>query len=92
MVPVQRLRLEAESQDKREYYQRDALLDYLELDQIERAAVDIGPYAVSRDHKAILKQSKAPGCQYNKDKRPVSADLHLLKFKVSVPGKSHKDI
>ena len=92
MVPVQRLGLEAESQNKREYDERYALLDDLELDQVEGAAVDIGPQSVGGNHKAVLKQSQTPGCQYNKDKRPVCTDLHLLKLKVSVPRKSHKDI
>jgi len=60
MVPVQRLGLEAECQDKRENYKRYALLDDLELDQVEGAAVNIGPYAVSRNHDAVFKERHAP--------------------------------
>ena len=92
MVPVKGLCLEAERQDKRKDYERYALLDDLELYQVERAAVDIGPQAVGGNHEAVLKQSQAPRCQYNKDKRPVGAYLHLLKLKVSVPCKSHENV
>ena len=60
MIPMEALGFEAESQNKREHNQRDALLDDLELDQVERPAVDIGPYAVGRDHKAVLKKSQTP--------------------------------
>ena len=92
MVPVQRLGLEAESQNKREYDERYALLDNLELDQVEGAAVDIGPKSVGGNHKAVLKQSQTPRCHYNQCKRPVGADLHLLKLKVSVPCESHENV
>lgn len=89
---MEALGFKAESQNKREYDERYALLDDLELNQVERAAVDIGPQAVGGNHEAVLKQSKTPGCQYNKEKRPVCAYLQLLKLKVSVPCKSHKNI
>ena len=60
VVPVKGLSLEAECQDERENDERNALLDDLELNQIERAAGDIGTYAVSRNHNAILKESQSP--------------------------------
>ncbi len=92
MVPVQRLGFETEGQDKREYYKRNALLDDLELDQVKGATVDIGSYAVSRNHDAVLKERHAPGSQDDYYKRPVRAYLHFLKLKVTVPCKRHKNI
>ena len=92
VVPVQGLGLEAEGQDEREHYQRDALLNHLKLNQIERAAGNIGSDAVGRNHNAILKESQSPRGQNNKNKRPVCTDFHLLEFKVSIPRECHQDI
>ena len=92
VVPVQGLCFEAERQDKREHNQRNALLNNLKLNQVERTAVDIGPYPVSRNHYAILKKSQPPRGQNNKDQRPISTDFHLLKLEVSIPSECHQDV
>ena len=60
MIPMEALGFKAESQNKREYDERYALLDNLKLNQVERAAVDIGPDAVGRNHDAVLKERQTP--------------------------------
>ena len=86
------LGFEAEGQDEREDYKRNALLDNLKLNQIERTAGDIGPDAVGGNHDAILKERHAPRRQDNHEQGPVGTDLHLLELEVTIPRECHQNV
>ena len=65
VVPVELLGLEQYYCKNREYNQRNAFLDYLELDQIVWTAVFLESDAVGRYHKAVFHQCDAPTEQYH---------------------------
>ena len=92
MVPVDGFALEDEGDDEGEDRQGDDLLDDLELHQGEGAAVDGGAHPVGRNHEDILEKSQAPGGEDNQDQRPVTADIHLRKLELSVPGERHENV
>ena len=56
MVPVKFLMLEDEIGDQGKHHQRDALLDHLQLHEIERAAIIHKANAVGRHLTAILEE------------------------------------
>ena len=58
--------------------QRDALLYYLELNEVERTAVLDEAHAVGGHLAAILEESDAPGENNHADEGPVAADTRLL--------------
>ena len=60
MVPVQLLVLEKEVGNHGKHYQRYALLDYLQLYQVERTAIVNKSDAVGRYLTAVLKESYRP--------------------------------
>lgn len=53
--------LENNDGEERKHRKRDALLDDLELNETERAAVAFKPDAVGRHHEAVFKESDRPG-------------------------------
>ena len=60
MVPAEVV-LENNDGEERKHRKRDALLDDLELNETERAAVAFKPIAVGRHHEAVFKESDCPG-------------------------------
>ena len=92
MVPLQSLTLEKDSYQYREHCQGDNLLNDFELHQIERTAVAVKANPVRGHLSAVFKKGDAPREQNDQNERPSVGYLHLLKFKVTIPRKSHKHI
>ena len=57
--------LENNDGEERKHRKRDALLDDLELNETERAAVAFKPDAVGRHHEAVFKESDRPGKKHD---------------------------
>ena len=92
MVPLKRLTLEHEQDDRGEDRQGDDLLDHLELQQVERSPVAGETDAVGRDGQAVLEKSDPPGEKDDQDQRPSGRDLHLLQLEMAVPGERHENV
>lgn len=60
MVPMELFVLEDKVGDDGEYYQRDALLNDLELDKVERPAIIDKADAVGRNLAAVLEEGNHP--------------------------------
>ena len=92
MVQPQRLTLENKYRDEREDGQRDELLDYLQLPEIERPTVVNVADTVRRHHETVFKQSDAPAEQNHHRQGKLAEPGGLLQMEVAVPGKRHEDI
>ena len=90
MVPVEGLALEDQNREQGEDGQGDYFLYYLELDEVEGAAVVHEAYAVGGDLEGILEEGDAPREEDDPDQGPVVDELHLLQLEVSVPCESHE--
>ena len=90
MVPVQGLALEKNGNNQSEDYQGHDLLDDLELDKAEGAAVSRETDTVRRNLGAIFEKSKTPGEKNNEYERPGSGNLHFLKLEMAIPGECHE--
>ena len=90
MVPVQGLALEKNGNNQSEDYQRHDLLDDLELDKAEGAAVSRETDTVRRNLGAIFEKSKTPGEKNNEYERPGGGNLHFLKLEMAIPGECHE--
>ena len=77
-----------DSEDK----EGDALLYYLELHEGEVTAGDLRADAVCGNHKGVFEEGHSPREDNDAYQRPVLNKIHLLEFKVAVPGKGHEDI
>ena len=75
-----------------EHRQRDALLDNLELDEVERASVFYKSQSIGRHLTAVFKESDAPREYDDTNERPVAAGTCLLQFQMPIPSKCHKHI
>ena len=84
MIPVKRLSLETEGQDEWENNQRDALLNDLELDEVEGTAIVDKADAVGRNLAAVLEEGNHPWEGDNEIEGPVGRDIapvyKLFKF------------
>ena len=89
---MERLALEQEVGHHGEDYQRDALLDDLELDQRERTAVALKADAVGRHLTTVFEESDAPREDDDADEWPVGAHARLLQFEMAIPGQCHEDV
>lgn len=78
VVPVQVGTLKHNVSNDTEYCQRDALLDDLQLYEVEGAAVLDEADAVGRNLTAVLQKGYAPGEYNNSKKWPVAAGARLL--------------
>lgn len=92
MIPVELLTLEQEHGYDGEYGQGDHLLDYLKLEQAERAAVTLESDAVGRNHEAVFGQGDAPREQDDDIQGPVARHAGLLEAQMAVPGQGHEDV
>ena len=92
MVPVELLVLEDEVGNHGEDHQRDAFLNHLELDEVERTAIIDKANAVGGNLTAVLEEGNHPGEGNDEVERPVRRDARLLKTQVTIPGESHEDI
>ena len=78
MVPMELLVLEDKVGDNGEDYQRDALLDHLELDKVKRTTIINKADAVGRNLTAVLEEGYHPREGNNEVERPVGGDTRLL--------------
>ncbi len=89
---MQLFALEQKCHYQGKYYKRDNLLNHLELDEGEGAAVDVGADSVGRDLGTVLKKSDTPGKKDDCNKRPAFRNLHFLQLQMPVPGECHTDV
>ena len=92
VIPLDGLSLEDENNDEGEYGERDDLLDYLELKEVERTPILLKPDAVGGDGKTVFKEGDAPREKNDGYQRPAGGDLHLGKLEVAIPGQGHQHI
>ena len=92
VVPLKMLALKHEGDNDRKDYQRDNLLNDLQLEEREGSSVYVRPDTIGRHQEAVFKECYSPRGNDDKEKRPFGCDVHLLKFKVSVPSKRHEDV
>lgn len=78
MVPMQVCALKHDIGNDAEDGQRDALLDDLQLDEVEGSAVLDKADSVGRNLTAILEESNAPREYNDAKKRPVVTDTIFL--------------
>lgn len=92
MVPVERLPLEEDVSHDGKDDERDTLLDDLELDQAEGAAIALEANAVGWHLTTIFEEGNAPRENDDANQRPVGRDARLLQAKMAVPGQRHEDV
>ena len=92
VVPVQLLMLEDEVRNDREDHQRDALLDHLQLHEVEGTAVIDETNSVGWHLTAVLEEGNHPREGDDQIEGPVRGDARLLQAQVSVPCERHKHI
>ena len=93
MVPFKWLAFESDRTEADKDNQRNHLLDHLQLDQAERAAVIPESHPVCRNLETILEKGQKPTEQDNTDQRQMLEPTELLPhLQMPVPGTRHKDI
>ena len=78
VVPMQVGTLEHDIGNDAEYGQRDALLDDLQLYEVEGTAVFDETQTVGGNLTAVFEEGDAPGEHDDTEKRPVAAGARLL--------------
>ena len=78
MVPMQVSALEHDVGNDAEHSQRDALLDDLQLNEVEGASIFYEAQTVGRHLATILKEGDAPREDDDADEGPVAAGAVLL--------------
>ena len=84
--------LEYQIRDNGKDHQRDALLDDLELDEVEGASIVDEADAVGRHLTAVFEEGNHPREGDDQIEGPVGGDARLLEAQVAVPGEGHKHI
>ena len=92
MVPVELLVLEDEVGNDGEDHQRDALLDNLELHEVEGTSVVDEPDTVGRYLTAVFEEGNHPRKSDDQIEGPVGGDAGLLEAQMAIPGEGHKHI
>ncbi len=93
MVPFERLALERDRAETNEDHQRNHLLDHLELDQAERAAILAETDPVGGYLKAVLEKGQEPAEEDHADQGQVLKPAELLfHLQMAVPGACHEDV
>ena len=92
VVPVELLVLEDEVGDDGKDHQRDALLDNLQLHEVEGASVIDEAETVGWHLTTVLEEGDHPREGNHQIKGPVGGDARLLESEVSVPGECHKHV
>ena len=87
MVPMQALSLEEDVGDDGEDDERHALLNHLELNQVEGTAIIDESDSVGRYLTAVFEEGDGPTECDDTDEGPVAAYARLLQFQMSVPAK-----
>lgn len=93
MVPFERLALERDRAEADEDDQRNYLLDHLELDQAERAAVLAEADPVGGHLKTVFEKGQEPAEEDHADQGQVLEPAELLfHLQMPVPGAGHEDV
>ena len=92
MVDREGLLLEEYQHEDGEDGQREKLLDYLELPEVERTAILDEADAVGRHHKTVFDQSDTPTEEDDQWQRELTEPRGALQLQVTVPCERHKDI
>ena len=92
MVPVQMSALEHDVGNDTEHGQRDALLNDLQLDEVERSAILDKAQAVGWYLTTVFEEGNHPRKGDDADERPVVADTVLLEFQMPIPSERHEDV
>ena len=92
MVPMQALSLEEDVGDDGEDDERYALLNHLELHQVEGTAIIDESNSVGRYLTAVFEEGDGPTECDDSDEGPVAAGARLLQFQMSVPCQRHEDV
>ena len=75
-----------------EHGQRDALLNDLQLDEVERSAILDKAQAVGWYLTTVFEESNHPRKGDDAYEWPVVADTVLLEFQMPIPSKRHEDV
>ena len=92
MVPLEVERAKQHARNDGEYYERQCLLNHLELYERKRAAVVDESEAVGWHLAAIFKERDEPAQKYNAIERQVGILRYLRETEMSVPCQSHKGV
>ena len=92
VVPMNVLSLKENVGNNSEDTKRDAFLNHLELNEVERSAVPLESHSVSGNLTAILEESYSPRKDDNSYQWPMAADACLLKLEMPIPSKRHEDV
>ena len=92
MIPMEFFVLEDEVGDDSKDNQRDALLDDLELDEVEGTAIVDKADAVGGNLAAVLEEGDHPREGDDEVEGPVVRDARLLQTQVTIPGECHENI
>ena len=92
MIPMQLLSLEHDICDDSENNQRHDLLNDFQLHKRERSAIALETNFIGRHLHAIFKEGYDPRKCYYTYEWPSVADVHLVKFQMTVPRKCHKHV
>ena len=92
MVPMEVVALEHDVGHDGKYSQRDALLNDLQLHQVERSSIVNKPQSVGRHLTAVFEEGDAPREGDDAQQRPVARHARLLQFQMSIPCKRHENI
>ena len=92
MVPMQRLSLKQDVGYHGKDTETDALLDDLELNEIERTTIADETQSVGWHLTAILEEGDEPRKENHYDEWPMSRGARLLQLQMTIPGQGHKDI
>ena len=92
MIVVEALGAEEYQGEDHEDGDGDHFLDYLQLDQGERAAKILEAYPVGWNHKTIFEKCDSPADHYNSEKPPLREKCVCLEFQLAIPSQSHEAV
>ena len=92
MVPMQVCSLEHDVGNDAEHSQRDTLLNNLQLNEVEGAAILHETDTIGRHLTAVFKESDAPRKRNDTQQGPVVRDAVLLEFQMPIPSQRHEDV
>ena len=92
MVPVQMCALEHDVGNDAEHGQRDTLLNDLQLNEVEGAAILDKAQAVSGYLTTVFEEGNHPRKGDDAYEWPVVADTVLLEFQMPIPSERHENV
>lgn len=92
MVPMQGFSFEQQGGEHSKDNQRNHFLNHFQLHQRKGSAIAGKAYAIGRHLGTVLKKSNYPRKENDSEQGPIANGFCLLKFEMTVPGKSHENI